>query len=148
MVRYLDIARSVTSTLTKTFPNIPVYGDEVTEGYNKPCFFIGLYPVDTTTETRHIATTTILIVVTYFTNDKNSLANYDMMNQLKRAFGITLEVGERKLLIENSETEKANEDGDTFQFSFSISYKEVITDAPMDDVPTAKDINYRTKLHY
>lgn len=148
MIRYLDIAKSVTSVLTRTFPNIPVYGDEVTEGYNKPCFFIGLYPVDTITETKHLASTTMLIVITYFTDDKNSLANYDMMNQLKRAFGITLNVGERKLLIDNSETEKVNEDGCTFQFSFSISYKEVISDVPTDDVPTAKDINYRTKLNY
>lgn len=149
MINYVDIARSVTGVLTGAFPTIPVYGDEVTEGYNKPCFFIGLYPVDTTTETKNLFSTTIMIVVTYMTNNKSSIANYNMMNQLKQAFGITLGVGNRSLLIQNSETEKVNDDGDVFQFSFSLTYKEVISDTPMNEgIPTAKDVSVTTKIKY
>lgn len=146
MITYTDIAKSVTTVLNNAFPNIPVYADDVTEGYKTPCFFIGLYPVSSTTETVNISSTTLLIVVSYFADTKNSIVNLNTMQQIKKVFGITLNVGNRKLLISNSETEKVNDDGDVFDFSFSITYKEVHNDTTTS-VPTATTLNTRVNTN-
>lgn len=45
MVLYQDIAKAVTMVIKEAFPNVPIYGDEVREGYKTPSFFIGIMPV-------------------------------------------------------------------------------------------------------
>ena len=36
---YQDIAKAITRVIKESFPNVPIYGDEVREGYKKPSFF-------------------------------------------------------------------------------------------------------------
>lgn len=125
MVQYTDIAKSVTKVLKDNF-KLPVYGDEITEGYKTPSFFVGMYPISSTTQTKNYALTETMIVVSYFSNTKDSVKNYKMMNDLKRAFGLVLKVENRNFTIKNVEIEKAGDDNDIFQFSFSISYHELM----------------------
>lgn len=42
MILYQDIAKAVTMVIKRAFPNVPIYGDEVQEGYKTPSFFIGI----------------------------------------------------------------------------------------------------------
>lgn len=36
---------SVISALDQNFPEVPIYGEEIKQGFNEPCFFVKLFPV-------------------------------------------------------------------------------------------------------
>lgn len=147
MVKYVDIVKSVTDVLKLNFKGIPVYGDEVTEGYKKPSFFINLYPIESETSTQHTMSTTMLIVISYYSDTRNSIVTYDTMNQIRSAFGLILKVNDRSFLIDNRETEKIERDGICFQYSFSITFFESLSDKSINDgYDKMQEINTRLKI--
>lgn len=125
MVLYTDVIKSVTKVLKDNF-GLPVYGDEVKEGYKTPSFFVGMFPISSTTITKNYVQTELMIVVSYFSGTNDSVKNFKMMNDLKRAFGLVLKVENRRFTIRDIEIEKAGEDNDIFQFTFSINYHELM----------------------
>ena len=125
MVLYQDIAKAVTMVIKGTFPDVPIYGDEVREGYKTPSFFSGIMPVSSINHTKSIKEEQLLITVTYFSNTTESLKNYRVMQELKVAFGHVLSVDNRRFTIQETNTEKVGEDGDIYQFTFDINYYEL-----------------------
>jgi len=125
MILYQEIAKAVTMVIKGSFPNVPIYGDEVREGYKTPSFFIGIMPVNSINHTKAIKEEQLLITVTYFSDTTESLKNYRVMQELKTAFGQVLGVDNRKFTIQETNTEKVGEDGDIYQFTFDINYYEL-----------------------
>ena len=141
MVLYQDIAKAVTMVIKEAFPNIPIYGDEVREGYKTPSFFVGIMPVNSINHTKSIKEEQLLITVSYFSNTTESLKNYKVMQELKVAFGQVLSVDNRRFIIQETNTEKVGEDGDIYQFTFDINYYELASSE--SDSILAKEINYK-----
>ena len=125
MVLYQDIAKAVTMVIKEAFPNVPIYGDEVREGYKTPSFFIGIMPVSSINHTKSIKEEQLLITISYFSNTTESIKNYQVMQELKAAFGQVLGVDNRKFTIQETNTEKVGEDGDIYQLTFDINYYEL-----------------------
>ncbi len=125
MILYQDIAKAVTMVIKEAFPDAPIYGDEVREGYKTPSFFIGVMPVSSINHTKSIKEEQLFITVSYFSNTAESLKNYKVMQELKVAFGQVLDVDNRKFTIQETNTEKVGEDGDIYQLTFDINYYEL-----------------------
>ena len=125
MVLYQDIAKAVTMVIKGAFPKVPIYGDEVREGYKTPSFFVGIMPVSSINHTKSIKEEQLLITVSYFSHTTESIKNYKVMQELKVAFGQVLGVDNRKFTIQETNTEKVGEDGDIYQFTFDINYYEL-----------------------
>ena len=141
MVLYQDIAKAVTMVIKGAFPNVPIYGDEVREGYKTPSFFIGIMPVSSINHTKSIKEEQLLITVSYFSNTTESLRNYRVMQELKVAFGQVLSVDNRTFTIQEINTEKVGEAGDIYQFTFDINYYEL---APSEsDSVLVREIIYK-----
>ena len=143
MVLYQDIARAVTMIIKETFPNVPIYGDEVREGYKKPSFFIGIMPVSSINHTKSIKEEQLLITVSYFSDTTESLKNYQVMQQLKSAIGQVVGVDNRRFTIQETNTEKVGEDGDIYQFTFDINYYELVSSKPNNVL--ARELIYKQK---
>ena len=141
MILYQGIAKAVTMVIKGAFPNVPIYGDEVREGYKTPSFFIGIMPVNSINHTKAIKEEQLLITVTYFSNTTESLKNYRVMQELKVAFGSVLGVDNRKFTIQETNTEKVGEDGDIYQFTFDINYYELASSE--SDSVLARKMIYR-----
>ena len=124
MIAYQDILKAVIQVLQSIHPTTPIYGDEVIEGYKLPCFFTTLLPIESETQTKNYISTNILIVISYFSDCKDSLKCLEVMSKLKRAFGICLSVDDRHFTIQDSMIEKVEKD--VYQFSFHITYHELI----------------------
>ena len=134
MVLYQDIAKAVTMVIKGAFPDVPIYGDEVREGYKTPSFFVGIMPVTSINHTKNIKGESILITVSYFSNTTGSLKNYRVMQELKVAFGQVVGVDNRRFTIEELATEKIGEDGDIYGLTFSINYYELVCNEPASEV--------------
>ena len=141
MVLYQDIAKEVTMVIKGVFPKIPIYADEVREGYKTPSFFVGIMPVSSINHTKSIREEQLLITVSYFSNTTESLKNYKVMQELKVAFGQGLSVDNRKFTIEEMNTEKVGEDGDIYQLTFDINYYELAS--TNSDSELARKIIYK-----
>ena len=141
MVLYQDIAKAVTMVIKGAFPNVPIYGDEVREGYKTPSFFVGIMPVSSINHTKSIKEEQLLITVSYFSNTSETLRNYQVMQKLKAAFGQVLSVDNRRFTIQETNTEKVGEDGDIYQFTFDINYYELASSE--SDSVLAKEIIYK-----
>ena len=134
MISYQNILKAVIKVLNTTQPTIPIYGDEVTEGYKLPCFFTILLPIESETQTKNYLSTNLLIVISYFSDCKDSLKCLEVMSKLKRAFGICLSVDDRHFTIQDSIIEKVEKD--VYQFSFHITYHELINFEPENELIT------------
>ena len=143
MVLYQDIARAVTMIIKEAFPNAIIYGDEVREGYKKPSFFIGIMPVSSINHTKSIKEEQLMITISYFSDTTESLKNYQVMQQLKSAIGQVVGVDNRKFTIQETNTEKVGEDGDIYQFTFDISYYELVSRE--SDSVLARELIYKQK---
>ena len=134
MIDYQDILKAVIKILNTTYPTIPIYGDEVTEGYKVPCFFTTLLPIESETQTKNYLSTNLLIVISYFSDCKDSLKCLEIMSKLKRAFCICISVEDRYFTIQDSMIEKVEKD--VYQFSFRITYQELINFEPDNELIT------------
>lgn len=141
MVLYQDIAKAVTMVIKEAFPSVPIYGDEVREGYKTPSFFIGIMPVSSINHTKSIKEEQLLITVSYFSNTTEGLKNYRVMQELKVAFGQVLSVDNRRFTIQETNTEKVGEDGDIYQFTFDINYYELASNE--SDSVLVREIIYK-----
>ncbi|MBS4172121.1 DUF6838 family protein [Bacillus sp. FJAT-49736] len=52
MITINDISKSLISTLKKNFPQTRVYGEEIKQGFQDPCFFVKFFPVSQEREFR------------------------------------------------------------------------------------------------
>ncbi|MEG1297316.1 MAG: hypothetical protein RSD02_13225 [Niameybacter sp.] len=134
MIGYPDILKVVIQILNTTYLTIPIYGDEVTEGYKLPCFFTTLLPIESETQTKNYISTNLLIVISYFSDCKDSLKCLEVMSNLKRTFGISLSVDDRHFTMQDSMIEKV--ENDVYQFSFQITYHELIDFEPENELIT------------
>ena len=134
MIAYQDILKAVIKVINTTYPSIPIYGDEATEGYKLPCFFTTLLPIESETLTKNYITTNLLIVISYFSDCKDSLKCLEIMSKLKRAFCICISVEDRYFTIQDSMIEKVEKD--VYQFSFHITYHELINFEPDNELIT------------
>ena len=127
MVLYQDIAKAITMVIKGAFPDMPIYGDEVREGYKTPSFFVGIMPVTSINHTKNTKGESLLITVSYFSDTTESLKNYRVMQELKVAFGQVVGVDNRRFTIEELTTEKIGEDGDIYGLTFNINYYELVS---------------------
>ena len=134
MVLYQDIVKAVTMVIKGAFPNIPIYGNEVREGYKTPSIFVGIMPVTSINHTKNIKGESLLITVSYFSNTTESLKNYKVMQELKVAFGKVVGVDNRRFTIEELTTEKIGEDGDIYGLTFNINYYELVSNEPASEL--------------
>ena len=134
MIGYQNLLKGVIQVLQSTYPTIPIYGDEVTEGYKLPCFFTTLLPIESETQTKNYIITNLLIVISYFSDCKDSLKCLEAMSTLKRQFGISLYVDDRHFTIQDSMIEKV--ENDVYQFSFHITYQELVNFEPENELIT------------
>ena len=143
MIQYQDILGALTKVIKEYFKAIPIYGDEVREGYKKPSFFIGILPVNSINHTKSIREEQLLVTVSYFSNTSQSLKNYKVLQELKMLLGQVLSVGDRKLTISEMTTHQVGEEGDIYQISFSLHYYELAN--AEDDSPVATEFIFKQK---
>lgn len=123
MIDFTEIVKSVTFVLKNNF-NLPIYANEVKEGYDKPSFFVRIYPVSSNLETKNYMMTDLRIEVSYYSDTKDTVKNMMVVQDLRKAFGVSLKVGNRTLTIHDTEVDKI--DDDIYEFTLSTGYLELV----------------------
>lgn len=119
MVKLTDLKRAINDVLKTNFPDHERYADEIKEGFERPCFFVQLFPITFDYDTTNYASNKLMIVINYFSEKQTQLENLKMHDALKEAFGKSLKVNGRYLHLQHIRSDEA--DG-VLQFKFDLNY--------------------------
>lgn len=119
-------------------PQYKIYGKEIREGYDAPCFFTEILDRGSRAETRNFAKGGFTIKITYFQAEKNELDQLEKVDEIKDLFGLIFYVGDRKLTIGDFSHDYIGEYQDILQISVEIDYKE--NTQKEDTAPVAREI--------
>lgn len=119
-------------------PQYKIYGKEIREGYDAPCFFTEILDRGSRAETKNFAKGGFTIKITYFQAEKNELDQLEKVDEIKDLFGLIFCVGDRKLTIGDFSHDYIGEYQDILQISIEIDYKE--NTRKEDAAPVAREI--------
>lgn len=119
-------------------PQYKIYGKEIREGYDAPCFFTEILDRGSRAETRNFAKGGFTVKITYFQTAKNELDQLEKVDEIKDLFGLIFYVGDRKLTIGDFSHDYIGEYQDILQISIEIDYKE--NTQKEDTAPVARKI--------
>ena len=119
-------------------PQYKIYGKEIREGYDAPCFFTEILDKGSRAETRNFAKGGFTVKITYFQTAKNELDQLEKVDEIKDLFGLFFCVGDRKLTVGDFSHDYIGEYQDILQISIEIDYKE--NTQKEDAAPVAREI--------
>ena len=119
-------------------PQYKIYGKEIREGYDAPCFFTEILDRGSRAETRNFTKGGFTIKITYFQAEKNELDQLEKVDEIKDLFGLIFCVGDRKLTIGDFSHDYIGEYQDILQINIEIDYKE--NTRKEDTAPVAREI--------
>lgn len=142
-IKFSEIKRSVNGLLKGRYPppQYKIYGKEIREGYDAPCFFTEILDGGSRAETRNFAKGGFTVKITYFQEEKNELDQLEKVDEIKDLFGLFFCVGDRKLTVGEFSHDYAGEYQDILQISIEIDYKE--NTQKEDAAPAAREIGVK-----
>ena len=123
MIALTELKKGMIAVLRELYPKgYKFYGNEVVEGYEKPSFFTQLTPVTMENVTQHTTNNTMLFVITYFQKNKDEEDNLKKTTEIRKAFGLKVEVADRQLNVEELDFQFVGEEGNILQIQVTINY--------------------------
>ena len=139
-IKFVEIKKAVNELLKGRYPppQYKIYGKEIKEGYDAPCFFTEILDRGGKGETKNFAKGGFTIKITYFQAEKNELDQLEKVDEIKDLFGLIFCVGDRKLTIGDFSHDYIGEYQDILQINIEIDYKE--NTQKEDTAPVAREI--------
>jgi len=139
-IKLVEIKKAINGLLKGRYPppQYKIYGKEIREGYDAPCFFTEILDRGSRAETRNFAKGGFTVKITYFQTEKNELDQLEKVDEIKDLFGLFFCVGDRKLTIGEFSHDYIGEYQDILQISIESDYKE--NTQKEDTAPIAREI--------
>lgn len=114
-----ELKKEIIRKLSSDF-SIKVYGEEVKQGLQTPCFFISITPVTSVNEL-YGKTRTVLISIKYITAKSTNEELYSMIDSLESVFKLSIKLGTKYFAID--ETNPIILD-DILNFNFTLTIRD------------------------
>lgn len=124
MIKFTDLKRACNAVVSNTFPDVKVYGNDTTDGYTRPAFFTELIPHPFAHETKNYASGGATYKATLLEKTHDEVFCLSIYDGIREAFGMTLPVGDRKLLVGDISFEFIGEHLDILQISVEFDWYE------------------------
>lgn len=99
---------------------IPVYGREVSDGYKTPAFFTEVVTSGYGYGTKCYAELSCAFKITYFQKLPDSVDQMEKVEEIRRAFGLKLAVGDRKVTVRGYDVGYTGERNNILQITFDL----------------------------
>ncbi|OMC81854.1 hypothetical protein BK128_21540 [Viridibacillus sp. FSL H7-0596] len=122
MITYKDIKKAINQRIKSKFDNIEINSRDVTEGFNRPSFFVGLENNERSGDLSQVHKS-LTVQIYYFPTDRYDYAIevLDIQEQLETAFEMKLKVLNRFFNVDDA---KAVMTDGVLSFSFDIAFYE------------------------
>lgn len=124
----LDIKKAYIQLLKGLYKNkIKFYGIEIKEGYTKPSFFVDVSPVEMG-HGLNSRNNVLNIYTTYFQSEVDEVDIYKKIDEIRRALGNKLAVGDRNLNVSEFGYSMIGKDKNILKINFTVSYMDLSDD--------------------
>ena len=139
-IKLVEIKKAINGLLKGRYPppQYKIYGKEIREGYDAPCFFTEILDRGSRAETKNFAKGGFTVKITYFQTAKNELDQLEKVDEIKDLFGLFFCVEDRRLTVGEFSHDYIGEYQDILQISIEIDYKE--NTQKEDTAPIAREI--------
>lgn len=124
MIKYADLKRACNEIILAAFPEIKVYGNDTKDGYTRPAFFTEIIPHPFVNESKNYASGGATYKATLLEKTHDEAFCLSIYDRIREAFGMTLSVGDRKLLVGEMSFEFIGEYLDILQISVEFDWYE------------------------
>lgn len=136
------ILKTFNQELKRIF-NVPIYGNDTTEGYRLPCFHTELIVNSSERVNKHIYKTDVTINAAYLMETPDEVTQYDVIKKIRDNFSNYLHVENRVFHIEKLDTGYSGDKKETLDFSIDITFYENTYIKNLDD--PIEDVYFRIK---
>lgn len=139
-IKFSEIKKAVNGLLKERYPppEYKIYGREIKEGYDAPCFFTEILDKGSRAETKNFTKGGFTVKITYFQKEKNELDQLEKADEIKGLFGLFFCVGNRKLTVGDVSHDFVGEYQDILQMDIDVDYLE--NTRQEDTAPIAEEI--------
>ena len=124
MVTYADIIKEVNLILKREYPDIKRYGNDTVDNAVPPYFFVEVVPLGISRESKNILKKSCSVKITFVQKTIKQVEALNVIEHIFEVLGMTLDVGDRKFLINNYSHEYIEDHGNIPQISFDLEWYE------------------------
>lgn len=124
MVTYADIIKEVNLILKKEYPDVKRYGTDTVDNAVPPYFFVEVVPLGISRESKNILKKSCSVKITFVQKTIKQVEALNVIEHIFEVLGMTLDVGDRKFLVNNYSHEYIEDHGNIPQISFDLEWYE------------------------
>ena len=129
MIEMIQIKSACNRVLRNSFPKMKIYGNDSSEGLERPCFYTEIVPYTLTYETVNMVHQRCGFKISIFEKKADETFQLKTLAKIREAFGMKLHIEDRQLQITDLDFETTGKNNDIFQITLTIEWFDSITKA-------------------
>lgn len=147
MITVVELKKALIDVIKNKYgKSYKYYGNEVTEGYDKPSFFTQIVPVQNENVTTNFSERKYSFVITYFQKEIDEEDALTKFSELVEAFGLKVKVNNRYVNVSDFDYEFIGEKNNILQMSLNVSYMDGIKKENTHQIMNKLSVNQRLEV--
>lgn len=146
MIEALEVKAACNSVLRSAFPNLKIYGSDTTGALDRPSFYTEIVPYITDYQTTNLVKQSMAFKISFMEEVTDEEFELEALAKIRKAFGLKLEIGDRKITVSGIEFEFTGSKNDVFQIT--IKFEWIDTIAVEDDSDLMQELNCKTVVNF
>lgn len=146
MIEALEMKAACNGVLRSVFPDMKIYGPDTTGALKRPSFYTEIVPYILESETTNLAKQSVGFKISFMEEVTDEEFELAALAKIRRAFGLKLAVGDRKITVSGVESEYTGSKNDVFQIT--IKFEWIDTIAVEDDTDLMQQLTYKTVVNF
>lgn len=145
MITMKDFKIACNALIRTAFPDIKVYGNDTTDGYDRPSFYTEIVPHGFSRESKNYVQSGATFKATLFEQSHDECYCLEVYDRLREAFGMYIRVQGRKLLIGDISYDFIGEYDNMLQISVECDWLEQMERKEPEEIIETVDMNIEKK---
>lgn len=124
MIGYGDLILELNRLLKGKYPHIKIYGNDTTEGWRKPYFFLECVPYSMNYVSRNFINKSCSLKITYFQRVPDEPDQLQKVEEIREMLGMKFCVKDRELDIKEYTHDYVGDYNNILQISFDLEWLE------------------------
>lgn len=144
MIELLTLKAACNTVLRAAFPTMKIYGPDSLEGLDRPSFYTEIVPYILEYQTTNLVHLRVGYKVSLMEEAPDEERQLTIFAKIRKAFGLKLPVGKRRLSVREVSSDYTGEKNDVFQTTVVIDWIDTIAQEESYDLML--DIDVETEL--
>ena len=147
MISIVDLKAALNGVIQNKYgSSYKYYGNEISEGYEKPSFFTQLLPINLNPITINFSEKRFSFIITYFSKRIDEEDSLTKVSELMEAFGLKVKVKDRYINVSEFEYEFVGEKSNILQMSLNVSFMDEIKKEETHQLMNELGVNQRLEV--